>query len=154
LRGDVCEWTLLERAAALDLHEVSDETIDATLEAMTQATSPMNMVQFRGFGGAMARVSADATAFVHRDKPYQVTLLGLWPDAQEDDAPHRAWVESLWGKVRGDAAGVYVNFVANEGEERIREAYSEATIARLAEVKRKYDPANVFRFNQNIKPAD
>lgn len=132
--------------------QISEGTIDAALEAMRLTPSPMSMVQLRGFGGAMARVPSDATAFPHRDKLYQVTLLGLWLDPAEERAPYDRWVESLWQKVRPDGAGVYVNFLADEGESRIGEAYSPATIARLAEIKRKYDPDNTFRLNQNIPP--
>jgi hypothetical protein len=132
--------------------EISDATIDACLEAMTQATSPMTMVQFRGLGGEMARVGKDETAFAHRDKNYLVAILALWEDPKADAAPHHAWTSSLWQQIQRDAAGAYVNFLSDEGEDRVREAYPEATYARLREVKGKYDPANFFKFNQNIKP--
>ncbi len=65
---------------------------------------------------------------------------------------HWAWTNNLWEKIRGDAAGVYVNFLGVEGEERIREAYPARTYERLVEVKQKYDPQNMFCFNQNIRP--
>ena len=65
---------------------------------------------------------------------------------------HRAWTESLWQAIRHEGSGVYVNFLQEEGEARIREAYPPATFARLAAIKRRYDPGNVFRFNQNIAP--
>jgi hypothetical protein len=133
--------------------DVTDATIDAVLEAMGGVSSPMNLVQFRGLGGAMAAVPPDATAFGQRDKNYLVLIVSCWSDAAEDPAPHHAWTESLWQKVRADGSGVYVNFLENEGEERIREAYGSANFARLAEVKAKYDATNLFRFNQNIRPA-
>jgi FAD/FMN-containing dehydrogenase len=131
---------------------ISDATIDAVLESMGHASSPMNLVQFRGLGGAMAAVPSDATAFGQRDKDYLLLIVGLWMDAAEDAAPHHAWTQSLWEKVRPDGNGVYVNFLENEGAGRIREAYGNANFARLAEVKAKYDPTNLFRFNQNIRP--
>ena len=133
-------------------NQVSDATIDAILRSMGEASSPMNIVQLRGLGGAMARVGSEETAFAHRDKQYMTTVLALWLDADEDAAPHHAWADALWNEVRRDADGVYVNFLENEGEARIREAYGEANFARLAQVKAKYDPANVFCFNQNIRP--
>jgi FAD/FMN-containing dehydrogenase len=133
-------------------NDISDETIDAVLQAMGQASSPMNIVQFRGLGGVMARVPAGATAFGHRDKQYMLTVLGLWMDQSEDAAPHHAWAAGLWDKVRADGDGVYVNFLENEGEGRIREAYGDDNFARLAAVKAQYDPKNVFQFNQNIRP--
>lgn len=133
-------------------NDLTGAEIDAVLAAMDVATSPMSMVQFRGLGGRMGRVGNDATAFGHRDKRYLVAVLGLWLDAQEDAAPHHAWVASLWREIRGAASGVYVNFLSEEGDERIHDAYPSATLARLTAIKRKYDRTNMFRFNQNIRP--
>ena len=80
-------------------------------------------------------------------------IIGLWLDATEDETRHAAWTNSLWHTIRHEGSGVYVNFLENEGDERIRDAYPSATLARLREVKRAYDPHNLFRFNQNIRPA-
>ncbi len=132
--------------------ELSDAVIDASLAAMESATSPYSLVQFRGLGGARARVVADATAFAHRDSRYFVAIIGLWLDAAEDASVHTGWVESLWQAIRPEGSGVYVNFLENEGANRVRDAYPPATYARLAEIKRRYDPGNLFRFNQNVPP--
>jgi FAD/FMN-containing dehydrogenase len=132
-------------------HGFSDEALDAVLAAMENASSPFSLVQFRGLGGALAR-AADSTAFAHRDKPYFFAIIGLWLDAAEDPAVHAAWTEALWRVTRPEGAGVYVNFLENEGADRVREAYPPATFARLAAIKRTYDPRNMFRFNQNIPP--
>jgi FAD/FMN-containing dehydrogenase len=131
---------------------VSDAALDAALEAIRRATSPFSLVQFRGLGGALARVGKDATAFAHRDKRYLVAIIGLWLDAAEDAAVHSAWTESLWQTIRPEGSGVYVNFLQAEGAARVGDAYPPATYARLAEIKQKYDPQNMFRFNQNIPP--
>jgi FAD/FMN-containing dehydrogenase len=131
---------------------LSDETIDAGLEAMRQSTSPYSLFHLRGLGGQFGRVSKDATAFAHRDARYLVGVIAVWLDEAEDDAPHRAWAESLWQQIRHERSGVYVNFIANESKERLHDAYPPATLARLREVKRAYDPDNLFRFNQNITP--
>jgi FAD/FMN-containing dehydrogenase len=130
----------------------SDEAIVSMIESVEQATSPISIVHLRGLGGAMARVGNDETAFAHRDKRYLFAAIDVWHDPSEDPAPHNAWAESTWQKVRHEGSGVYVNFLGNEGEGRIREAYPETTYARLREVKRAYDPTNVFHFNQNIRP--
>jgi FAD/FMN-containing dehydrogenase len=130
----------------------SDAALDAILDAMRQASSPFSLVQFRGLGGALARVSADATAFAHRQQRYFLAIVGLWLDAAEDERVHAAWTEALWRTVRPEGSGVYVNFLEREGAERVRDAYPPATFARLVELKRKYDPQNMFRFNQNIPP--
>ena len=147
----------LPHAASLRMmfaHDLSDATVDAALAALHAATSPYSIIQFRGLGGAMARVDADATAFAHRVQRYFVAVIALWLDAAEDAAPHQAWTKGLWEAIRHEGSGVYVNFLENEGEERLRDAYPPATLARLREVKRVYDPHNLFRFNQNIRPAD
>jgi FAD/FMN-containing dehydrogenase len=132
--------------------EISDAQIDAALDAVRNATSPFSGVHFRGLGGAMSRVANDATAFAHRDRKYLVLLLGLWMDPEDDGASHQAWTEALWEEMRPAARGVYVNFLGGDGAERISEAYPPRTFARLRELKRRYDPTNLFRFNQNILP--
>jgi FAD/FMN-containing dehydrogenase len=132
--------------------QLSDAALDAVLEAMERGTSPFSLVQFRGLGGALARVGKDATAFAHRDKRYLVAIIGLWLDAAEDAARHSAWTESLWQTIRPEGSGVYVNFLEEEGADRVRDAYPPATFARLVEIKRQYDPQNMFCFNQNIPP--
>jgi FAD binding domain/Berberine and berberine like len=132
--------------------DFSDEAIDTMLAAIENASSPFSVVHLRGMGGAFARIGNDETAFANRDKRYFFAAIAVWLDAAEDGAPHRAWAESLFEKVRHEGSGAYVNFLDNEGEDRIREAYG-ANYARLAEIKAKYDPTNLFRFNQNIRPA-
>lgn len=134
--------------------ELSDAAIDAALEAMKHASSPFSLIQLRGLGGAMARVGNHDTAFAHRDRRYFVAIIAIWLDAAEDAAVHSAWTGSLWQAIRQEGSGVYVNFLENEGPERVRDAYPAATFARLVEIKRKYDPRNIFRFNQNIPLAD
>jgi FAD/FMN-containing dehydrogenase len=132
---------------------LSDATLDASLRAVTQATSPMSMIQLRGMGGAVARVGRDETAFAHRDQRYLLAIIGIWLDPAQDAALHQHWTESLWREVRHEGDGVYVNFLEEEGEARVRDAYPSATLARLAAVKRAYDPTNLFRLNQNVQPT-
>jgi FAD/FMN-containing dehydrogenase len=133
--------------------ELSDAALDAALSAMERASSPFSLIQFRGLGGAMARVANDATAFAHRQRRYFVAIIGLWLDASEDAAVHEAWTAALWRTFRREGNGVYVNFLEVEGPDRVHEAYPPATYARLAAIKRRYDPGNLFRFNQNVPPA-
>jgi hypothetical protein len=133
--------------------ELSDAALDAMLAAVEHATSPYSIVHLRGLGGAMARVAPDATAFAHRARRYLFLVAGIWLDPAEDGTPHRDWMKALWTQVRHEGTGVYVNFLEQEGPERVRDAYPPATYARLAAIKRTYDPQNLFRFNQNIPPA-
>ncbi|HEY8446095.1 MAG TPA: FAD-binding oxidoreductase [Thermomicrobiales bacterium] len=131
---------------------ISHGAIDQMLAAMDRPTPPISVVQLRGLGGAVSRVSSEATAFAHRRQPYFVSVLSLWMNPADDAAPHQDWVESLWQAIRHEGSGAYVNFLAAEGDERIREAYPDETYTRLAEIKRRYDPENLFQFNQNIPP--
>ncbi len=133
--------------------ELSDATLDAALAAMAQPPSPVTVVHFRGLGGALARIPRDATAFAHRSHAYFVAAISAWFDPNDAGDGPRAWTESLWQAIRHERAGVYVNFLEEEGEARVHEAYPPATYARLAAIKAKYDPENLFRFNQNIRPA-
>ena len=112
----------------------------------------MAAVGIRVLGGAAARVPAGATAFAHRQRRLVLTAFAAYASAEEDPV-HGAWAdETAAGLRRGDDAA-YVNFLADEGEERVRAAYPGSTWERLAEVKRRYDPLNVFRLNQNVPPA-
>jgi FAD/FMN-containing dehydrogenase len=138
------------RSRFLDVLE--DDAIDAMLDAMATAPSPMAMVQLRVLGGAMGRVPADATAFVHRDAPIMVAVLDHYEDPSTEDV-QVAWTEALHEKLAARSVGVYSNFLGVEGDRRIHEAYPGAAFPRLADIKRRYDPSNLFSLNQNIRPA-
>lgn len=134
------------------LTELDDEAVDTLLAAMAAPSSPTTMVQIRTLGGAMARVPADATAFAHRDAPVMVVIITGYDDP-ENVARHTAWTHALHEALATNDAGVYSNFLEAEGEARIRAAYPAGTYTRLADIKRRYDPANLFRQNQNIRPS-
>jgi FAD/FMN-containing dehydrogenase len=131
--------------------EISDNSIDRMIAAMPSGKAMMNMVQIRGLGGALAAVPVEATAFSDRDARYFTTVIAVWEDENEDATPHKDWIRSLYDQIKHEESGVYVNFLETESEERIRECYGE-NFARMVDLKRKYDPANMFRFNQNVKP--
>ena len=131
----------------------STESLAETIvEQLDASTAMMSAVQLRVLGGAMARVPADATAFAHRDRRIMANVAALFEDPEEQ-AMHEAWVTGLHDVLRSDAAGAYVNFLSDEGEERVHEAYPDPTWDRLARIKAGYDPDNVFHRNQNIPPA-
>jgi FAD/FMN-containing dehydrogenase len=137
---------------SLFLDELDDETISTILERVAAPSTPGAMTEIRVLGGAMARVPADATAFAHRGARVMVAVIVGFEDPSE--APvHEAWIQSYLEELAPKSSGTYANFLADEGEERIREAYPPATYERLAEIKRAYDPGNLFRLNQNIVPA-
>jgi len=135
-----------------DLAELSDGVIETLLEFYARAPSPGAMVVIDQYGGAVARVPDDATAFGHRHAAYDVVIIALWSDPSETE-PHVEWARGLWTALQPYAEdSVYVNYLGDEGEQRIRAAYGEH-YARLSALKRRYDPDNVFRNNQNIEPA-
>jgi FAD/FMN-containing dehydrogenase len=135
------------------LPALDDAAVDTILDFMGRRTSPMAMVQLRVLGGAVGRVPNDATAYAFRDRPLAVAAIVPFLDPAE--APmHRAWADDLLAALRPRASGVYSNFLDDEGPARVREAYPGLTYHRLADVKRRYDPTNLFRSNQNIVPAD
>ena len=137
---------------SLFLDELDDEVADEIVERMSSPSSPLAMAQIRVLGGEMSRVPADATAFAHRDANVMVALMSIFEDPAELPV-HEAWTVDFFAALRPKAKGVYSNFLEAEGERRIREAYPAATYERLAEIKRRYDPTNLFRMNQNIRPA-
>lgn len=133
------------------LKGLSDGTIDALVEGFKDVGSPYSSILIEHLGGAMSRVEQDATAFGTRDAPYDCVMMPAWTDPAESGR-HIAWADGLWRAIQPDAAdGVYVNYLGDEGEERVKAAYG-ANYDRLAKLKAKYDPDNLFCVNQNIKP--
>ena len=140
-------------AAALNMHlDRVDRDVAATIvEFLEKSDAPMRVAQLRVLGGAMARVPADATAYAHRSSRIMVNLAAFYEGA-EDRAAKEAWVREFAAAIdQGDRA-VYANFLADEGPQRVRDAYPGATWDRLVELKRRYDPTNLFRLNQNVTP--
>lgn len=134
------------------MQEVGDDVIETLVDGHRRSPSFLPMVQFRALGGQMARVDTAATAFAHRDARFMVTVMSDGMDPQAAAAEHR-WVTELWDLIDDDVTGVYVNFLAEDGRQRLGDAYPPKTLARLADIKRRYDPDNAFRVNQNIRPA-
>ncbi len=122
------------------------------LDRMRTSTAQLPAAQIRVLGGAVARVPSEATAFAHRQRRLTVNVAAVYASPEEDSV-HRAWAEDAATELRRGEDAAYVNFLGDEGAERVRAAYPGATWDRLAEVKRRYDPENVFRLNQNVPPA-
>jgi FAD/FMN-containing dehydrogenase len=139
-------------ARSLFLDTVDHRVAASILDRLSESGAQMPAVQLRVLGGAMARVPVEATAFAHRTSRIMVNVAAVFTDP--DEAPvHEAWVGDVAGELRQSDHGVYVNFLADEGEEGVRAAYPEPTWDRLTAIKRRYDPGNLFRLNQNIPPA-
>jgi len=134
------------------LDRIDRDAAKEILSRLETSTTPMSVAQFRVLGGAMARVPDDATSFVHRTRKMMAGVMGMY-DRPEERPMHEAWVTAFAAALDQGTPGVYVNFLGDEGAARVREAYPGPTWDRLREVKRRYDPTNFFRMNQNIPPA-
>ncbi len=139
-------------ARTLFMDRVDNRVAATLLDALEASDAPLRAVQLRALGGAMARVPSEATAFAHRGSRIMANVASFYVGSEDRDR-RAAWVAALAGELRQTDQGAYVNFLADEGEERVRKAYPGATWDRLAQVKRRYDPDNFFRLNQNIPPA-
>jgi FAD/FMN-containing dehydrogenase len=137
------------------LRSYDDELIDVLVEKLAQAPSPLSHVITARMGGAIERVPAGATAFRHRDAANLLWVIGLWGDPAAPAEPHSGWVNDVIDATEPfGAGGGYVNALeSDEGDARVLAAYGRETFARLREVKRRWDPENLFRLNANIPPA-
>jgi FAD/FMN-containing dehydrogenase len=147
--GDDYHPLAISRTMFVD--RIDGPVADSIVSHLEASDAPMKVAQLRVLGGAMARVPADATAFAHRGSRIMVNVASFY-EGPEDQARRAAWVDDFVRLLRQDDAGAYVNFLGDEGEERIRTAYPGATWDRLAAIKAHYDPTNLFRLNQNIPP--
>src|SRR5574341_1646091 len=138
-------------ARNLFIDKVDQHATDVIFEHLGASKAMMAVAQIRVLGGAMARVPAEATAFAHRGRKIMVNLAALYTNPDEAET-HQAWVSKFYQALRQGANDVYVNFLGDEGDGRVRDAYPGATWDRLAKVKAQYDPTNLFRLNQNVKP--
>ena len=134
------------------LKALPDAAIDALCERFNAITSPLSALLIEQFGGAVARVPADETAFAQRDALFNLAVITRWTDPATADT-HIGWARQSSESVQPFASGgVYVNYLGAEGADRVRAAYG-AKYDRLVALKQKYDPTNLFRTNQNIRPA-
>jgi hypothetical protein len=138
-----------ESARSLFMDTVDRAAAQTVVERLQASTAMMAVAQLRVLGGAMARVPVEATAFAHRQRRIMAGVGAVYQRA-EDRPAQEAWADDFAAALRQGDPGVYVNFLSDEGPERVREAYPGATWDRLVEVKRRYDPDNLFRLNQNI----
>ena len=134
-----------------DLAELTDDVIDIVAERAPQMTSPLTAFPIFQLGGAIRHVSEDETAFNGRTAGHTININACTATAAGFDE-EREWSRSFWTALRPFHTSVYVNFLMDEGEERIRQAYGAKRYDRLKALKRKYDPDNFFRLNQNIPP--
>jgi FAD/FMN-containing dehydrogenase len=138
-------------ARTMFIDRVDLSVAETILEHLKSSTAMMAVSQLRVLGGAMARISEDATAFAHRKSKIMVNLAALYGNPEEKST-HEAWVNKFAKAIQQNDKGAYVNFLGNVDEAQVRAAYPDATWERLREIKTQYDPANFFHMNQNIPP--
>ena len=139
---------------SLYLDGLDDEAIDRILAHCANRPNPWTLVTTRLMGGASARVPSAATALGGRQSPFMLSIDTGWTD-KTDSAGAIAWTREFWEKMRaGGSGGAYLNFVGagEDSEGMMRASYGDANYSRLVEIKTRYDPTNLFRLNQNIRP--
>ncbi len=132
---------------------IGDDEAATIVGFLGESDAPMKVCQIRVLGGAVARVPVDATAYAHRNSRIMLNLAAFYDGSDADKTKKERWMLDFAAALDQGDDGAYVNFVGDEGPERVRAAYPGATWDRLRAVKAKYDPDNLFRLNQNIPPA-
>lgn len=133
------------------MSQLSDEVIGHLVAAMENTPANRDQVMIESHGGAISRVAKDATAFEHRYAPFNLGIFAISTDPTLDQAD-ADWARNLYQRILPHSTGrSYVNYLS-EGED-VHTAYSDARLGRLAGIKARYDPGNLFRFNHNIAPA-
>ena len=133
--------------------DLSDPCLDQVINFAGKLPSEECEVFIPHMEGAPSRTNNGDTAFAHRTTPFLLNIHTRW-QKPEDDERCLQWARDFHEGTMDFASGVYVNFLSQEGEDRIKEAYTEAVWNRLVEVKNKWDPENRFHMNQNIKPTE
>lgn len=146
-------WGWLNYHRGEHLASLPDAAIDAFVEAGSGVPSPMTQAVLFRNGGQVSRIPEDTNAAGNRDAAYMGHPIACWSDPADTDE-HLAWARNFSEALRPyKTGGVYLNFEPDAGEERVRAGYGEEKYARLIALKEEWDPQNVFRVNQNIKPA-
>jgi FAD/FMN-containing dehydrogenase len=144
------EYHPIAAGRTMFINSVDEQIAGSILDYLATSSAMMKVAQLRVLGGAMSRVPEEATAFAHRNSPILVNLAAVYGDPDEAYM-HEPWVAGFASKLAGNDSGAYVGFL-DEGEGSIHRAYPGATLDRLKAVKRRYDPTNLFHFNQNVSP--
>lgn len=152
---DGVPWGILGYEKALYLDELSDEAINVLVERAANKTSPMSFMPIFRLDGAFTQVGEQDTAFGGTRSPQYVVNIAAISADPAALAADRNWVRSVWDALRPLAAnaGGYVNFLAEQDDDRVRATYGSTKYDRLALIKTQYDPGNVFHRNANITPA-
>jgi FAD/FMN-containing dehydrogenase len=139
---------------SVELPPLTDGAIDTLVEHAAALTSTKSYCIVFQLGGALSRVGPAQTAYRQRDAAHNVNINAVWTEDDPEPERHIAWARDFFDAMQPHASGrVYVNFLGDEGQDRVRAAYGEQTYERLSQLKRIHDRTNFFRHNQNIRPA-
>ena len=139
---------------SVELPPLTDEAIDTLVEHASVLTSPKSYCIVFQLGGALNRVGAEDTAYSQREAAHNVNINAVWTEDDPEPERHIAWARDFFAAMQPHTSGrVYVNFLGDEGQDRVRAAYGERNYERLARLKRVHDRTNFFRLNQNIQPG-
>jgi FAD/FMN-containing dehydrogenase len=135
------------------VRELDDHAIETTVRHFEEISSPKSEIHFHHLGGAVPRISDDASAYGERHAPFVLNLLASSHEAEGFDR-HIEWARRFYADIEPSlTGGAYINFLSAEGEERVQAAYGPEKFARLRSLKDEWDPTNLFRLNQNIPPT-
>jgi FAD/FMN-containing dehydrogenase len=135
------------------LRALSDEAIEMMVEHYARVPAPLTHIVVEHMGGAVSRMDRSATAYPYRDAQYNFLIVGIWSDPAEDPT-QVAWVRTLWQALQPFSTGhLYLNYDSDVAGDQLQAAFGAAHYARLVALKNTYDPTNLFRLNQNIKPT-
>jgi FAD/FMN-containing dehydrogenase len=133
--------------------DMTDAVVDATMQAFKTMTSEHSAILIEAPHGAVRNVARDATAFGQRDARFNASALAIWEPA-DDPARHIEWTRAYADAIAPFATGGYVNYLGDDASaDDVKAAYGAERFKRLADLKARYDPTNMFRFNQNIRPS-
>jgi FAD/FMN-containing dehydrogenase len=138
---------------SVELPPLTDGAIETLVEHASALTSPKSYCIVFQLGGALGRVADGETAFSQRGAAHNVNINAIWTEEDPEAERHIAWARDFFDAMQPHAGGhVYLNFLGDEGGDRVRQAYGAENYKRLVELKHAYDPTNLFRLNQNIAP--
>ena len=138
---------------SVELPPLTDDAIDTLIDHTRGSLATPYTIVLQ-LGGALARVAEDATAFGQRDAAHNLVINAVWTEDDPEPDRHITWARDFFDALQTHATGrVYVNFLGDEGQDRVRAAYGVRNYERLARLKRVHDPTNLFRLNQNIRPG-
>jgi len=146
------DYRPMAASRTLFIDRIDRDVAGLIVDRLTASDASLRVAQLRVLGGAMSRVPVDATAFAHRGSRIMANVAAFY-DGPDDRPVREAWVAEFADALVQEDGGAYVNFLGDEGEARVRAAYPGSTWDRLAAVKARYDPTNLFRLNQNVPPA-